>query len=110
MKARVVDGRRADVEELIRSVANQEVRKQLREFDEKHEDEIDAIVLYILHEHFGFGKDRLRRFYDEFSKEFEALGRRYSFDKDDSIWLCTKKLKEYGINLDIWKKERKQTS
>ena len=79
----------------------------MKEFDQKHEDEIDALVLYILHERFGFGKDRLRKFYEALSEEFEALGKRYDFDYEGSLWLCTERLKQYGIDLAIWKKERK---
>lgn len=82
-----------------------EVKKQLREWDLKHAREIDAIVLWILHEEFGFGYKRLKRFHDSFNPAIRGLVDRYELEESDLIWLCTKKLKEHGEDLDEWYKE-----
>lgn len=82
-----------------------EILRQCAEFDTKNADEIDAMVLWLLHEKFGFGTKRLRAFYDYFSTELDALVKRYVMDNADKPWLCTYKLKEYGIDISKWNKE-----
>ena len=54
-----------------------EIQKQLAEYDQKDTQEIDAIVLWVLRQTFGFGKKRLKRFYDNFIPAIEELVRRY---------------------------------
>ena len=82
-----------------------EVKKALAEMDKKNTREIDAMVLWILHDQFGFGPTRLKRFHDNFVKSLDALVERYEMGKEDRIWLCTSMLKDYGIDLDEWDKE-----
>ena len=41
-----------------------EIQKELAEYDRKHIAEIDATILWVLHEQFGFGAQRLRTYYD----------------------------------------------
>ena len=43
-----------------------ELQKQLAEYDQKHEAELQALILWELHTQLGFGAKRLRRFYDAF--------------------------------------------
>lgn len=43
-----------------------EIQRQLAEYDQKHLVEIDAMILWVLHERFGFGPKRLRQYYDSF--------------------------------------------
>lgn len=69
-----------------------EIRRQLAEYDLKHANELDAMILWHLHEEFGFGPKRLKQFYDTFS---------------DMVWLCTYKLKQYGIDIEEWNKQRR---
>lgn len=84
---------------------DQEIARQCAEFDRKNENEIDAIILWLLHEKFGFGMKRLRRFYDYFRTEFDALCKRYEMDSEDSAWLCTYLLKRYGLDIEKWNQE-----
>lgn len=83
-----------------------EIQRQLAEYDRKHALEIDAMILWVLHEQLGWGEKRLRRFYDNFAGEIDALVQRYQMDEEDKIWLCTQKLKDYGIDIGKWDKER----
>ena len=83
-----------------------EIKKELAEYDKCHTREIDAIILWILHEQFGFGPKRLREAYLAWSEQLDALIGRYELNRADTIWLCTKRLKEYGIDLEEWAKER----
>lgn len=83
-----------------------EIQRQLAEYDRKHIREIDALVLWVLHEQLGFGNKRLKKFYDNFSRGIEALICRYEMEQGDDVWLCTYKLKEIGCDLEKWEKER----
>jgi hypothetical protein len=90
-----------------RRAADIEIRKQLAEYDRKHTIEIDALVLWILRTEFGFGKKRLRRFYERFGADIHALLDRYVMEQDEAIWLCTFKLEESGIPIKEWHEELK---
>lgn len=87
-----------------------EVRKMVAAELEKAWTEVDAIILWQLHinKRTRFGKSRLRGFYDDFVPELEALIERYQMDDSDDTWLCTRKLKEMGIDLDEWRKQNEE--
>jgi hypothetical protein len=63
---------------------------------------VEAIVLWQLHEQFGFGKKRLLKFLEDTSPMIQGMLNDYQYDTDsDAIWVCEHKLKtELGINLD----------
>lgn len=83
-----------------------EFLRQFAEYDRKNGIEHDAMILWQLHEVFGFGPDRLRMFFDAFVPNIETIAENYEMqDTDDKIWLFTHKLKEYGIDLEQWYKE-----
>lgn len=82
-----------------------EVKRQLAEYDRKHAMEIEALNIWIMRELFGFGETRLKKFHDEFYGQMKELIDRYEMDNEDAPWLCTKKLKEKGIDLEKWVKE-----
>ena len=82
-----------------------EIKRQLAEMDKKNMEEVDATVLYVLMTEFGFGKKRLRRFHDTFSKQITDLAHRYQMNSDDDVWLCTEMLKRRGIDINQWNKE-----
>ena len=50
-----------------------EINRQIVEADRRYADDIDAMVLYTLHVHLGFGKKRLRKFYDASPPSMTAL-------------------------------------
>lgn len=83
----------------------QEIRRQLAEWDRKNTLEIDAMFLWFMHEEFGFGEKRLRQIYDGFAPYMKALEQRYEMKPGESPFLCTKKLLDYGINLEKWENE-----
>lgn len=84
---------------------NMEIQRQLAEYDKKHKDEIVSLILWTLHDQFGFGPNRLKKFYDNFDNGIEALVKRYELSLSDDVWLCTHKLNEYGIDLNKWNRE-----
>ena len=90
-----------------RKAMDAEIKRQMAEIDEKNTLEIDAMVLWVLYSQFGFGKKKLRKFFDIFNKELDDLSERFVMDKkDDTIWLCIRRLKdEAGIDISEWSKE-----
>lgn len=86
--------------EAIRREAHQVVL----ETNEQYSIDVDAMVLYTLHVHLGFGKKRLRAFWDAFQKYRDDLIKHYQMP-DDYVWLCRYKLKEIGVDVELWNKE-----
>lgn len=90
-----------------RKAMNIEIQKQLAEYTRKHAIELDAMFLWYLHEEFGFGIKRLKKVHDEFMLKVKELCQKYEMtDEGDDVWLCTHKLKEYGIDIEEWNRER----
>lgn len=89
-----------------RKAMHNEIKRQLAEHDRRHAKEIDAIVLWVLRETFGFGEKRLRKYFDEFGRQLNRLIEYYSMGEDDEAWLCSRKLKEAGIDLEKWEAEK----
>lgn len=88
---------------------NKEINAQILEADWGYYCDMDAAVLWALHRKFGFGKKRLRRFFEMFAEVHEELRKHYELDDDDNgIWLCRKLLKEYGVDVEAWEKENMQ--
>lgn len=83
---------------------NMEIQKRIAALDRNNTDEVDALILWILHAEFGFGKERLRKFYERFNPKLDELAARYEMtDKGDEIWLATYMLKDkLGIDIHEW--------
>ena len=62
---------------------------------------VEAIILWQMHEQLGFGRERLMRFFNNTAPMINGMLDEYNWDKDeDAIWLCEYKLKtELGIDL-----------
>ena len=84
-----------------REAMSKEIRRQIVEMDRKHSDDLDAMVLYTLHAKFGFGKKRLRQFYEAMLEEHDKLIKHYEMP-DEYPWLCKYKLKEIGVDIEQW--------
>ena len=82
-----------------------EIKKQLAEYDRKHAMELDALGRWVLHNEFGFGEKRLKKFYDSFAKSIKELTDHYALDDSDDVWICTYKLKQAGIDIEKWHEE-----
>lgn len=79
-----------------------EIKRQIAEYEREHCKEVDAMILWALHEVFGFGPKRLRKFFDNFSETMERLHKWYEMDESDESWLCSYKLKSIGIDIEEW--------
>lgn len=85
-----------------------EISRQVAEFDRQNMLAIDAVVLWELHEEFGFGVDRLRRFYQGFNRRFHELIDHYEMGSEDGPYICIEKLKDIGVDLEAWDKENEE--
>lgn len=84
---------------------DEEIKRQIVEKDKEYSAESEAIQLWILHEFFGFGKGRLRKYWELINTSQKELRERYILDEGDTPWLCKEQLKGYGIDIDEWLKE-----
>lgn len=82
------------------------ITEQLIEAAHKEEGDTVALVCYILHEKFGFGKKRLETFMEEYHNGLNELCKWYELDEKDSLFLARRKLNEIGIEVDKYAKER----
>lgn len=79
----------------------------LRQLNDNMASDLEATFLWALHEQFGFGAERLRRFYDCVAESRGALLRHYEME-DDSQFILLRKLEEIGVDLKQWDNEQKQ--
>ena len=56
---------------------DEEINRQVIERHRTFTDDFDYMVMRILHDHFGFGLSRLRRFYEAFTADNDALVKHY---------------------------------
>ena len=84
----------------------EEIRKQIAEYDKEYEMNLNALALYVLRVHLGFGKKRLRRFWDAFNAEHKALREWYLLDSPgDAEFMAKRELRKIGVNVEEWAKE-----
>ena len=75
--------------------------------DAEYSMEFDAMLLFVLHEQFGFGKKRLRRYFDACFRLHHELRDKYQFHgQEDMGWLYRRKLAEdAGVDIEDWYRE-----
>ena len=79
-----------------------EINRQCLEADERLTLDIDAMVLWTLHTHLGFGKKRLHDFYVAMAAEHRRMREYYQMD---DLYPERYKLKEMGVDLEKLRKE-----
>lgn len=67
-----------------RRAMNIEINRQIVEADRKYLNNVDAMILYFLHKHLGFGKKRLRRAWEQFTVIHDDLVNYYEMPDDDA--------------------------
>lgn len=88
-----------------RKALNIEMRKAAGEWNRLNEINIEACILWHLHENYGFGVKRLREFYDSFNVEFDALCKWYESPQEEAGSIALTKLKQMGVDVEAWNKE-----
>lgn len=81
-----------------------EVQKQLSEARVRDSDEFDASVLWAMHLCFGFGKKRLRRFYD-FYRTLYLSNKRWQFGRNE-----VELLKKIDVDIEVWNRDSENNS
>lgn len=66
--------------------------------------DFDSVILWTLHNEFGFGKDRLYKFYHSVKTMVDDLNGYYEMPKENG-WICRNKLFDMGIDLEKWQEE-----
>lgn len=79
-----------------------EINQQCIEADERLSLDVDAVVLWTLHRHLGFGVKRLHRFYLAMAAEHRRMCKYYQMD---DTYPERYKLKELGADIEAWQKE-----
>ena len=75
-----------------------EIVRQVHELDEKFSAEICAMLLWALHEEFGFGADRLRRVWDCVAVHRAELLKHYDM-QDNAEFILLYKLRQIGVDV-----------
>lgn len=85
-------------------IINAEINRQLVKRHKQFADDVDYMIMRILHKHFGFGPTRLRRFYDIFIEENNSLMQHYEL-ADAGAYVARKEMNDIGCNVEEWNKE-----
>lgn len=84
---------------------NAEIRRQCVELNAEYELELDALVLWTLHEQNGWGRVRLMRFYEGLLSKRKEMHDFYSSGKPDKsdigieYFAATQKLRQIGFDI-----------
>ena len=87
---------------------NQALKNSVMENCDAYIEHMDLLMLWVLHEDFGFGAERLKRAYHALDKKFEDF-RRYMGDdrtkfnegvERDDTWALKYKLREIGFDYE----------
>jgi hypothetical protein len=90
-----------------RKALDEEINRQIIETNRKFADDFDYMILHILHKHFGFGPNRLRKAYDLFVKENESLIEHYEMP-DAGVYVAREEMNAIGCNVEQWNRERSE--
>lgn len=82
-----------------RTAMRKEINKELADATKEYEKDVDDILIWYLHEEYGFGKKRLEKFIKGFNKRLKDLSDYYEMDDKDQLFIIRHKVKE--LNLDI---------
>lgn len=94
-----------EMQKAIQDEVDRQIDERLEQKLTKHYNDLDAMTLYTLHEEFGFGVKRLRRFYEAVLRMHKQVSSFYEMDGDDFFFVCKSKLKEIGVDIDAWNEE-----
>jgi hypothetical protein len=86
---------------------DEEINRQLIEKHSEFADDVDYMIMRILHNHFGFGLNRLKRFYEAFIADNEALVKHYEMS-DAGVYIARKEMNAIGCDFEKWNSERSE--
>ena len=86
---------------------DEEINRQLIARHREFTDDFDYMIMRILHNQFGFGPTRLRRFYDAFIEDNDNLIKHYEMP-DAGVYIARKEMNSIGVNVEQWNSERSE--
>jgi hypothetical protein len=86
---------------------DEEINRQLIEKHQEFTDDVDYMIMRILHDQFGFGLTRLKRFYEAFMADNDALVKHYEMP-DAGVYIARKEMNAIGCNIEEWNRERSE--
>lgn len=86
---------------------DEEINRQLILKHQEFTDDVDYMIMLVLRRKFGFGRIRLKRFYDAFMDGNDALVRHYEMP-DAGVYIARKELNAIGCNVEQWNRERSE--
>lgn len=81
-----------------------ELHKQMLQVDKEYGVHMDALILYTLYKTEGWGKRKLRSFWESIKLEHDNLVKFYEMPGEFQ-WLALNKLKEIGVDVEAWNEE-----
>lgn len=85
----------------------EKINEQIIATHQQFTDDFDYMILYVLHEHFGFGPGRLRKAYDLFVEDNASLIKHYEMP-DAGVYIAREKMNAIGCNVEQWSRERSE--
>lgn len=80
-----------------RKAMTEEINKRIFERSDSFKRDLESMILYTLHDVFGFGVGRLEKFYAEFSRLYDELKERYEMD---DAYPAYQKLLDMGLDVE----------
>lgn len=79
---------------------DQMLSEEIRKASDEHEKEEMAVVAWVLHQRLGWVENGIRNFMRYYYPILRELNTHYELGVSDTPWLCSKKLKDSGIDFD----------
>ena len=88
-----------------RKILKEECVKEFNTLLETFNRDAMVQIIYMFHFKYGYGQKRLLQLTEDLKEALQGLHARYELSENDTSWICEKKLKESGIDVDAILKE-----
>ena len=85
-----------------KSVIKDEIKRQVIEQEDIFYRNVDAVILWVLHTEFKFGKTRLERFFKKMISNYKEMCKYY---ETDEAYPAVIKLREIGVDIEKLREE-----
>lgn len=88
-----------------RKMLRQECVKEFETLLDTFNRDVMIQLIYLFHFKYGYGQKRLEQLTNDLKEALQSIHIHYELSENDTPWLCEKKLKEDGIDIDALIKE-----